>query len=48
MNNETELTKEETDIEQCVSDMVCAQCGTELDSETGLNGECDCICHTMV
>ncbi len=35
-------------LEECVSEMVCQQCGQELDSEHGLSGRCPCLCHEMV
>lgn len=34
--------------ENCIMDGVCEKCGKELDSESGLRGDCDCVCHRMV
>lgn len=36
--------KEEQDVEQCISEMVCQSCGHELDCFCG----CPCLCHKMV
>jgi hypothetical protein len=39
---------EEQGREQCVEEMICQQCGQELDSEYGLSGQCPCPCHQLV
>jgi hypothetical protein len=39
---------EEQRREQCVEEMICQQCGQELDSEDGLSGQCSCGCHQLV
>lgn len=35
-------------MEYCVNEGVCQECGKELDSEYGLSGKCDCMCHQIV
>lgn len=48
MNEKAEpfITEDEMeDLEQCVSDMLCVQCGLELDAR---GTDCECMCHQMV
>jgi len=33
-------------LENCVSEMLCEDCGTEIDNIEG--NDCDCVCHTLV
>jgi hypothetical protein len=41
-----DLNEEEMeDLEQCCSDMLCVQCGLELDAR---DGDCDCMCHKLI
>ena len=39
------ITEDEMeDLEQCCEEMLCVQCGLELDSRT----DCECMCHQLV
>jgi len=40
----TDTDTELLQIAQCCEDMLCSECGTELDS----GEDCDCPCHNMV
>lgn len=43
--------EEMEDLEQCCSDMLCVQCGLELDAnilELSDEDRCECLCHQMV
>lgn len=35
-------------LAECCSDMICQECGLELDSLATDNDDCDCLCHTFV
>ena len=39
---------DDTNLEYCVFDMQCYNCGMEIDYRNSDGNDCDCICHELV